>query len=59
MSTHRQESLVHSPESNGRRGPLQGTEKEWVKVRHGFDTEKGTCALVESFRAHYNLVRGR
>jgi hypothetical protein len=36
---------------------LHGTEKERIKVMRGFDNERGTAALIEGFRAHYNLVR--
>lgn len=35
---------------------LRGTEKERIKAMRGFDTDKGTAALIAGFRAHYNLV---
>jgi putative transposase len=54
---HRQVPSIRAPESNNLVERLHGTEKERVKVMRGFDTEKGTGALMEGFRAHYNLVR--
>jgi transposase-like protein len=54
---HRRVPSIRAPESNNRIERLHGTEKERTKVMRGFDGERGTAALMEGFRAHYNLVR--
>jgi transposase-like protein len=57
VNPHRRVPSIRAPESNNLVERLHGTEKERVKVMRGFDTEGGTGALMEGFRAHYNLVR--
>lgn len=57
VNPHRRVPSIRAPESNNLVERLHGTEKERIKVMRGFDTEKGTGALMEGFRAHYNLVR--
>jgi putative transposase len=57
ISPHRRVPSNRAPESNNLVERLHGTEKERVKVMRRFDNEKGTAALIEGFRAHYNLVR--
>jgi putative transposase len=54
---HRVVPSIRAPESNNLIERLHGTEKERIKVMRGFDTRNGTAALMEGFRAHYNLVR--
>ncbi len=56
-SPHVRVPSIRARESNNLVERLHGTEKERIKVMRGFDTEKGTGALMEGFRAHYNLVR--
>ena len=48
---------IRAQESNNLVERLHGTEKERVKVMRGFDNERGTGALMEGYRAHYNLIR--
>lgn len=57
VNPHVRVPSIRAPESNNMVERLHGTEKERIKVMRGFDTEKGTGALMEGFRAHYNLVR--
>jgi putative transposase len=57
ISPHRRVPSIRAPKSNNLVERLHGTEKERVKVMRGFDNDKGTAALMEGFRAHYNLVR--
>ena len=56
-SPHRRVPSIRAPESNNLVERLHGTEKERIKVMRGFDNPNGTVALMEGFRAHYNLVR--
>jgi putative transposase len=57
VNPHHRVPSIRAPESNNLVERLQGTEKERIKVMRGFDNERGTSALIEGFRAHYNLVR--
>jgi transposase-like protein len=57
VSPHKRVPSIRAPESNNLVERLHGTEKERIKVMRGFDNERGTGALMEGFRAHYNLVR--
>jgi transposase-like protein len=57
ISPHHRVPSIRAPESNNRIERLHGSEKERIKVMRGFDTDKGTAALMEGFRTHYNLVR--
>lgn len=57
ISPHHRVPSIRAPESNNRIERLHGSEKERIKVMRGFDTDKGTAALVEGFRTHYNLIR--
>lgn len=57
VNPHVRVPSIRAPESNNMVERLHGTEKERIKVMRGFDTEQGTGALMEGFRAHYNLVR--
>jgi putative transposase len=56
-SPHRRVPSIRAPESNNLVERLHGTEKERIKVMRGFDNPKGTAALMEGFRVHYNMVR--
>jgi len=56
-SPHRRVPSIRAKESNNRIERFHGTEKERVKVMRGFDNDSGTGALMEGFRAHYNLVK--
>ncbi len=56
-SPHVRVPSIRAKESNNLVERLHGTEKERIKVMRGFDTDRGTGALMEGFRAHYNLVR--
>ncbi|MGA7861654.1 MAG: DDE-type integrase/transposase/recombinase [Thermoplasmata archaeon] len=56
-SPHRVVPSIRAPESNNLIERLHGSEKERIKVMRGFDNERGTGALMEGYRAHYNLVR--
>jgi putative transposase len=56
-SPHRRVPSIRARESNNLVERLHGTEKERIKVMRGFDNPMGTAALMEGFRAHYNLVR--
>jgi transposase-like protein len=57
FSPHRRVPSIRAKESNNRIERFHGTEKERVKVMRGFDNDGGTSALMEGFRAHYNLVK--
>lgn len=57
ISPHHRVPSIRAPESNNRVERLHGSEKERIKVMRGFDTDKGTAALMEGFRTHYNMVR--
>ncbi len=57
ISPHHRVPSIRAPESNNRIERLHGSEKERIKVMRGFDTDKGTAALMEGFRTHYNLIR--
>jgi transposase-like protein len=57
VNPHVRVPSIKAVESNNRVERLHGTEKERIKVMRGFDNERGTAALMEGFRAHYNLVR--
>lgn len=57
VNPHHRVPSIRAPESNNLVERLHGTEKERVKVMRGFDNEKGTKALMEGFRTHYNLIR--
>jgi transposase-like protein len=57
VSPHRRVPSIRAPESNNRIERFHGTEKERTKVMRAFDNERGAGALMEGFRAHYNLVR--
>jgi len=57
VSPHRRVPSIRAAESNNLVERLHGTEKERTKVMRGFDNDRGTAALMEGFRAHYNLVR--
>lgn len=57
VNPHVRVPSIRAPESNNLVERLHGTEKERIKVMRGFETEKGTAALFEGFRTHYNLVR--
>jgi len=57
VNPHHRVPSIRAAESNNRVERLHGTEKERIKVMRGFDNERGTAALIEGFRAHYNLVR--
>jgi len=57
VSPHRRVPSIRAPESNNLVERLHGTEKERTKVMRAFDNERGTAALMEGFRVHYNLVR--
>jgi len=57
VNPHRRVPSIRAPESNNLVERLHGTEKERIKVMRGFDNEHGTGALMEGFRAHYNMVR--
>jgi transposase-like protein len=56
-SPHVRVPSIRAPESNNLVERLHGTEKERIKVMRGFDTERGTSAIIEGFRVHYNMVR--
>lgn len=56
-SPYRRVPSIRAPESNNLVERLHGTEKERIKVMRGFDTKNGTGAIMDGFRAHYNLVR--
>jgi transposase-like protein len=56
-SPHKRVPSIRAKESNNLVERLHGTEKERIKVMRGFDTKRGTGALMEGFRAHYNLIR--
>jgi putative transposase len=56
-SPHHRVPSIRAAESNNLVERLHGTEKERIKVMRGFDTMRGTAALMEGFRVHYNLVR--
>jgi transposase-like protein len=57
VSPHVRVPSIRAAESNNLVERLHGTEKERVKVMRGFDNERGTGALMEGFRTHYNMVR--
>jgi putative transposase len=57
VSPHRRVPSIRAPESNNRIERFHGTEKERTKVMRAFDNEHGAAALMEGFRAHYNLIR--
>lgn len=57
FNPHRRVPSIRAKESNNRIERFHGTEKERTKVMRGFDTDRGTSALMEGFRAHYNLVK--
>lgn len=57
VSPHRRVPSIRAKESNNRIERLHGTEKQRTKVMRGFDTDAGSSAIMEAFRAHYNLVR--
>jgi putative transposase len=57
FNPHRRVPSIRAKESNNRIERFHGTEKERVKVMRGFDNDGGTAALMEGFRAHYNLVK--
>lgn len=56
-SPHHRVPSIRAPESNNLVERLHGTEKERIKVMRGFDNARGTAALMEGFRTHYNMVR--
>jgi len=57
VNPHHRVPSIRARESNNLVERLHGTEKERIKVMRGFDNDRGTAALMEGFRAHYNLVR--
>jgi hypothetical protein len=57
VSPHGLVPSIRASESNNLVERLHDTEKERIKVMRGFDNEHGTGALMEGFRAHYNMVR--
>ena len=57
VSPHRRVRSIRSKVSNNRVERLHGTEKDRIRVMRGFDNRRGAMALMEGFRAHYNLVR--
>jgi putative transposase len=57
ISPHHRVPSIRAPESNNKIERLHGSEKERIKVMRGFDTDRGTAALMEGFRTHYNMVR--
>jgi putative transposase len=57
VNPHYRVPSIRAAESNNLVERLHGTEKERIKVMRGFDNDRGTAALMEGFRAHYNLVR--
>jgi len=56
-SPHKRVPSIRAPESNNLVERLHGSEKDRIKVMRGFDTLRGTSALMEGFRVNYNLVR--
>jgi transposase-like protein len=56
-SPHRVVPSIRAPESNNLVERLHGSEKDRIRPMRGFDTMDGTAALMEGYRAHYNLVR--
>jgi putative transposase len=57
VNPHHRVPSIRAPESNNLLERLHGTEKERIKVMRGFDNERGTAALTEGIRTHYNLIR--
>jgi putative transposase len=57
FSPHVHVPSIRAAESNNLVERLHGTEKERIKVMRGFDNDRGTAAISEGFRVHYNLVR--
>jgi len=57
VSPHKRVPSIRAPESNNKIERFHGTEKERTKTIRAFDNERGTVALMEGFRAHYNLIR--
>ena len=56
-SPHRVVPSIRARESNNLVERLHGSEKDRIRPMRGFDTLDGTAALMEGYRAHYNLVR--
>jgi len=57
FNPHKRVPSIRAPESNNRIERFHGTEKERFKVMRAFDNDRGTSALAEGVRVHYNLVR--
>jgi putative transposase len=57
FNPHKRVPSIRAPESNNKIERFHGTEKERTKVMRAFDNKEGSSALMEGFRAHYNLVR--
>ncbi len=57
LNPHHRVPSIRAPESNNRIERFHGTEKERTKVMRAFDSESGSSALMEGFRANYNLQR--
>jgi transposase-like protein len=56
-SPHRRVPSIRAPDSNNLVERLHGSEKDRIRPMRGFDTMRGTAALMDGYRVHYNLVR--
>ncbi len=56
-SPHKVVPSIRAPESNNLIERLNGSQRDRTRPMRGFDTMRGTAALMEGWRVHYDAVR--